>query len=184
MATLPLAGYTPPDPNADLSQGFGENHATWAGAGRGAMTGMQYGKYFGAGIVPAASVGALIGAVKARTNNTKNDREDFAKTLGVGNTTDLWAKLNAALPPETAQELQSRATTRIGKHDKTANAKWMEDVQAALNASGAASPQAATAAPAAPVAPPVDPRRQSVIDALKGGGNYRDALVSYLNGGR
>lgn len=155
--------YTAPDPNADLSQGFGENHAGWAQAGSGAMTGMQVGKYLGGvGALPAAGVGAVAGWLNSRTNDTKDDREDFAKSLGVKDSTALWSKLQAETTPEAAQELQNRALNRIGKHDNTANAQWQQDVQAAL-AAGRPAPVAAapTAAGGA--------NATALVDALGGG---------------
>jgi hypothetical protein len=132
-------GYTPPDPNADLSAGFGENHATWAGAGKGALLGATVG--------PGAPIGAAVGAIAARTNTTKNDREKFAQSIGFTDTNALWQHLQQTLPQPVAAELQSRALTRIGKHDKTANAQWMNDVTAALAAAksgGYAAPAGAS----------------------------------------
>ncbi len=172
--------YTPPAAGQDLSQGFGENHAGWAGAGKGALTGMQYGKYFGAGVVPAAAVGAAIGALKSRTNNTKNDREAFAKSLGLPNSTALWQTLSQKLPPEQAQELQNRATTRIGKHDKTANAQWMQDVQAALSAPPPVTAQ--TASRNGSTGQAMTPERQALIASLRSGTPNKDALMALLQG--
>jgi hypothetical protein len=182
MPIDPRFPYVPPDPTADLSQGFGEQHTGWGDVGKGAMAGLQYGKYLGAGALPAAGIGALVGWAKSRTNSTKNAREDFAKQLGVGDTTALWQKLNTSLDPTVAGELQNRALNRIGKHDATANQQWMSDVLAALSA-----PQAMASAPTAqpaPAAAPVDPRRQALIAALKGGGDLQPALTTYLGSQR
>lgn len=131
-------GYTPPDPNQDLSTGFGENQATVAGAGKGAMTGASIGKWVpGIGWVAGAGIGAAIGAIASRTNTTSNDREKFAQSIGFQSTDELWQHLQQILPPQIAGELQNRALNRIGKHDKAANAQWMQDVQAALGAAQA-----------------------------------------------
>lgn len=180
MATDPRYPYTPPDPTADLSQGFGEQHTGWADAGRGAQYGAQYGKYLGGiGIIPAAGIGALLGWAKSRTNDTKNAREDFAHQLGVTDTTALWQKLQGSLDPTVAGELQNRALNRIGKHDATANTQWMSDVMAALS-SPAQTPQTTPGAPAPTPAPAVgDPRRQALIAALRGGGDVRSATADY-----
>lgn len=151
-APMPTS-YTPPAAG-DLSAGFGENHAGVAGAGKGAMAGVQYGKYVaGMGAIPAAGIGALAGWAKSRTNNTKNDREDFAGSLGLPNSTALWSKLNDSADPVAAGELQNRALNRIGKHDSTANNQWMQDVQAAL-AAGKPPPAAGNEGGPLTVAPP------------------------------
>lgn len=125
----------------DLSANATENHYSQIGAlkdaGSDAMTGAQIGKYFGgigagAGAAIGAGVGAIRGYLKGRTNDTKNEREQFAQSLGAKDSTDLWAQLNQYLPPQEAQELQNRALNRIGKHDETANTQWEQDVQTAL----------------------------------------------------
>jgi hypothetical protein len=67
--------------------------------------------------------------------------------MGVNDSTGLWNKLNAEATPEAASELQNRALNRIGKHDETANAQWMQDVQAALAAGRPAPPPPAAGAP-------------------------------------
>jgi hypothetical protein len=70
--------------------------------------------------------------IAGRRNDTKNAREDFAKQLGLPDTTALWSKFSSELPPDQAQELRDRALNRIGKKDVGANQQWMLDVQAAL----------------------------------------------------
>ncbi len=102
------------------------------------------------GTAVGAIAGATAGAIKARTNDTKNDREAFAKSLGLANSSDLWARLNETLPPEQAAELQHRALNRIGKHDNTANTQWMADVKSAMGGGGAPTLGSIGAPPGAP----------------------------------
>jgi hypothetical protein len=104
-------------------------------AGTGAQIGSVVpgiGTAIGAGIGAAAGgIGSLIGE---RHNDTKDQREDFAKQLGYVDTTALWNGLSSKLPADQANELRDRALNRIGKHDAGANQQWMSDVQTALAA--------------------------------------------------
>ena len=178
--------YRPPASEAQFGdQGFAANHAGAAGAMSGAASGAALGTKIlpGWGTAIGAGAGAIYGAIKGHQNATQPEREDFAKSLGVPDTTALWGMLAQRLPAAQASELQDRALHKIGKHDEAGNAQWMQDVQAALNASGAQQP-AQPSAPEASAAPALDPRRSAVLSALRGGGNYRDALVAYLNGGQ
>lgn len=175
LAAAPPAAsgpYTPP-PAGDLSVGFRENNAGLARAGAGAMTGAGVAQLGGpVTALGGALIGATSGALKARTNDAKNERETFAQSLGVPDSTALWQKLNTALPANQASELQDRALNRIGKHDMTANAKWMQDVRSAL-----AAPPPAPASPAA--APPVPAAAPSAASAAPSGGLDFSRLQGY-----
>jgi hypothetical protein len=138
----------------DLSDGTRENHSTQMGmlgstasnAANGASIGSMVGPIgtlAGAGI--GAGYGAIKGFIDGRRNDTKNDREDFATQMGVQGSTGLWDRLKTGATDEAAHELQDRALNRIGKHDETANAQWMADVQAALAAGRPAPPPPAAA---------------------------------------
>jgi hypothetical protein len=158
--------YMPPA-EGDLSGGFMENNRSHVGAASEALSGMATGASMGSvvpgiGTAVGAGVGAIYGGIKGwaanRSNDTKNTREDFAKGMGVNDSSALWSKLGAEVPPEVAQELQGRALNRIGKHDNGANEQWMQDVQAALAAGKpAAAPGLSPSATSSAVAPGAAP---------------------------
>lgn len=89
----------------------------------------------GLGSLLGPGLDALFGWIGSIGKNvTKGSREDFAQSLGVGNTTELWKKLRAELPSSQAEELINRALNVIGKKDEKANTQWMADVTKALDA--------------------------------------------------
>lgn len=82
---------------------------------------------------------------RARRNETKGDREDFAESLGfrsdaTGTQLDhLFQKLIAA-DPMIGGELRNRALNVIGKHDTSANTQWMRDCMTLLGISPTQAP--------------------------------------------
>lgn len=82
-ASLASAPSALPMPSvADLESGYtrrgGGTGGVLSGMGHGAMTGLTYGKYTGAGIVPAMAGGALIGGIRgAVTKHAKSAPTDF-----------------------------------------------------------------------------------------------------------
>lgn len=155
-------GYAPP-PAGDLSGEGGSAGPVRKGVGgalSGATTGASIGSVVpGIGTALGAGVGALVGGVggmfAGRSNDTKNEREQFAQSLGQKDSTGLWDYLGQNLDSQASNELRDRALNRIGKHDEGANQQWMADVAAALQKGKtpvAAPVDAPVATPAAPVA--------------------------------
>lgn len=175
-STKPVnAPYTPPKAGEDLSSGFGEDHASASGALSNAATFGAIGSKVGGpvGGLVGAGIGSVTGYLQGRTNDAKNEREKFAQSLGLADSTALWQRLDSTLPADQATELRDRALNRIGKHDMAANAQWMRDVEAAM---AAAPPKSATAPavdPASPAAPsttpaPTTPRAKTDTRLLEG----------------
>jgi len=102
-------------------RGMASNIGTYAAAG---MTFGPWGAAVGAGI------GAIVGAFKGAANETKKEREKFAKEQGYGSLGDLYKGLQGIGAAGAA--LAQQGTSVIGKHDQAANKKWMEDVLALL----------------------------------------------------
>ena len=90
-----------------------------------ASAGMMFGPW---GAAIGAGIGAIVGAFKKGANETKKSREEFAKSLGLGSTDELYKKLQS-MGAEGAK-LANVGLNVIGKHDQAANQKWMKDVTA------------------------------------------------------
>lgn len=84
----------------------------------------------------AAALGRLVGRAIGNLfgrNATKGEREKFAQEMGFGHVDELFDHLRQTLPQGQAEELITRARTRIGRNDQAANRQWMEDVRNALD---------------------------------------------------
>lgn len=121
-----------------------------SGAAAGAYTG-AYGANIVAGGTGATGGGAALGAFftnpwtigigaaigvgyaiyKARRNETKEDRLNFSNQMGYATVDEMLDHL-AWKDPEKAEQLRKEAVGIIGKHDVSANGRWMRSVQAAF----------------------------------------------------
>lgn len=110
-----------------LSSGGGKG--MMSNIGSFASAGMMFGPW---GAAIGAGIGAIVGAFKKGANNTKKAREEFAKSLGLGSTDDLFKQLQQF--GAAGQSLINTGRNVIGKNDTAANDKWMQDVSALFDA--------------------------------------------------
>lgn len=106
------------------------------GSARSAASGFSTGATIGS-VVPGigsaigGGIGAAVGAIKGAQNDTLGRREDFAKSLGMGNGNELDPLFNA-LRAAGRDDLVDMAMNKIGKHDKKAEQMWEQEVASVL----------------------------------------------------
>lgn len=112
-----------------LGNRYGRTAGVLGGVASGVATGAMFGGPVGA--IVGGAAGLISGLIAGGKNNTKDQRATFAKELGYDSIDDLFAALKEKAPDQAA-ELRNRALNQIGRKDNAGNAKWMEDVVAAM----------------------------------------------------